>query len=440
MRQRLTNLLWACATVIPMTLAVPSLAVAGTPSQSAPTSTTPAHVTPKRTPNTHELPSPHMVNGQPIETRPPEKSDDKAAFPGQTRAPYRATAPFTVTTLTDQLKMPWSLAFLPDGKFLITEKHGTMRMLSASGELSQPIAGVPAVDAIGQVGLLDVALDPHFASNKRIFFTYSEAVGDAHSNIVVARASFDEAAGALEDVTVIFRAKPDLPRTRAANEGGRIAIGRDGNLFVTIGDRSQSPPWQMAQKLDNDLGKIIHITPDGAPAPGNPFIGKPGALPEIWSYGHRSEEGLTINPKTGELWETEHGPRGGDEINTPMAGKNYGWPVIVHGIDYPGETIGQGITEKAGMEQPLYYWDPVIAPSGLAFYTGKLFPQWTNSLFVGALRGQTLDRLTFAGKKVVSEEPLLVAEHDRIRDVRIGPEGAVYVLTDSGKLLKLTPK
>ena len=223
-----------------------------------------------------------------------------------------------------------------------------------------------------------------------------------------------------------------------------MSLTRDGNLFVTIGDRSESPPWDVAQKLDNDLGKIIHITPDGTPAPGNPF-GNPvndrqGALPEIWSYGHRSEQGLAIDPATGELWETEHGPRGGDELNTPEAGKNYGWPVIVHGIDYPGATIGLGITEKAGMEQPRYYWDPVIAPSGLCFYTGSLFPQWKDSIFVGALRGEMLDRLTLSGKKVIAEEPLLVDRHSRIRDVRMGPEGAVYVLTDNGKLLKLTPR
>jgi aldose sugar dehydrogenase len=386
------------------------------------------------------FPPPVTVDGQPIERRAPEKSDDKPAFAGQTRAPYHATTPPVVTTLTDKLNLPWSLAFLPDGKILITEKPGTMRVLDQSGTLSEPVKNVPAVSAIGQVGLLDLALDPAFAANHRIFFTYSEAVGDADSNIVVARARFDEAAGALSDVEVIFRAKPALPKGRSANQGGRIAIGRDGNLFVTIGDRSQSPPWDMAQKLNNDLGKMIHITPDGAPAPGNPFIGMQGALPEIWSYGHRSEQGLAIDPATGELWETEHGPRGGDELNTPEAGKNYGWPVIVHGIDYPGTTIGQGITEQAGMEQPRYYWDPVIAPSGLAFYTGNLFPQWKNSVFVGALRGHMLDRLTLSGKKVVAEEPLLVEQRARIRDVRMGPEGAVYVLTDSGKLLKLTPK
>lgn len=424
MKQSLRNTLWICAAIIPAALA------AQTPSA------------PKRSRNSHGFPAPQMVEGKPIETRPPEKADDKPAFPGQTRAPYKASVPYNVTTLAENLNLPWSLAFLPDGKFLITEKPGAMRIIDKNGTVSAPLAGVPAVAVNGQVGLLDVALDPHFASIKRIFFTYSEPVSDTNSGIVVARATLDEAAGALHDVNVIFRSKPDLPKKRAANEGGRIAIARDGNLFVTIGDRSQSPPWDMAQKLDNHLGKIIRITPDGKPAKGNPFIGKPGALPEIWSYGHRTEEGLTINPKTGELWETEHGPRGGDELNTPKAGKNYGWPVIVHGIDYPGETIGEGITEKAGMEQPHYYWDPVIAPSGLAFYTGNLFPQWKNSILVGALRGQMLDRLELSGKKVVAEEPLLVDQHARIRDVRIGPDGAVYVLTDAtdGKLLKLTPK
>ena len=385
-------------------------------------------------------PPPVTTEGLPIESRPPEKADDKPAFPGQTRAPYHATKRPVVTTLTDKLRAPWSLAFLPDGKILITEKPGAMRVLDKNGALSQPVLNVPAVSATGQVGLLDVALDSAYATNQRIFFTYSEAVGDTDTHIVVARANFDEAANSLSDVSVIFGAKPALPKRKSANQGGRIAIGRDGNLFVTVGDRSGSPPWLKAQELDSDLGKIIHITPDGKPAPGNPFIGRKGALPEIWSYGHRSEQGLTIDPATGELWETEHGPRGGDKLLAPEAGKNYGWPLYVHGIDYPGTKIGEGLTEKAGTEQPLYYWDPVIAPSGLAFYTGDLFPQWKNSIFVGALRGQMLDRVTLEGKKVVSEEPLLVDLHERIRDVRMGPEGAVYVLTDNSKLLRLTPR
>ena len=385
-------------------------------------------------------PPPVMTEGRPIESRSPEKSDDQAAFAGQTRAPYHATAAPAVTTLTDKLESPWSFAFIDDGKILITEKPGEMRVLDSDGTLSAPVRNIPAVSAVGQVGLLDLALDPDFTSTRRIFFTFSQAVGDADSQIVVARARLDEGARSLSDVRVIFRARPPVPKKQSANEGGRIAIGHDGNLFVTIGDRSGSPPWDMAQKLDNDLGKIIRITPDGDPPPDNPFIGKDGALPEIWSFGHRSEEGLAIDPATGELWETEHGPRGGDELNAPRAGKNYGWPVIVHGIDYPGATIGNGITEKAGMEQPRYYWDPVIAPSGLAFYTGDLFPQWRNSVFVGALRGKMLDRLTLSGMSVVAEEPLLVDRHSRIRDVRIGAEGAVYVLTDDGNLLKLTPR
>ena len=426
MRRQRTGVLWASAVLVPVALmAQPPGRGSGARVAGPPSFTSPPPVT---------------TEGQPIESRSPEKQDDKPAFAGQTRAPYHATTAPAVTTLTDQLRLPWSLAFLPGGGILITEKLGTMRVLDKSGTLSEPVKNVPAVAAIGQVGLLDVALDAGFAANHRIFFTYSEAVGENDSQMVVARATFDEGAHALNDVSVIFRANPPLPKRQSANAGGRIAIARDGNLFVTIGDRSQSPPWDRAQQLDNHLGKMIRITPDGKPAPGNPFIGKAGALPEIWSYGHRSEEGLTIHPTTGELWETEHGPRGGDEINTPEAGKNYGWPVIVHGIDYPGTTIGRGITEQPGMEQPHYYWDPVIAPSGLAFYTGTLFPQWKDSLFVGALRGQFLDRLTMNGKRVVSEEPLLVDQNARIRDVRMGPDGAVYVLADNGKLFKLTPK
>jgi glucose/arabinose dehydrogenase len=403
-----------------------------------------------------DLPRPAVAEGQPVETRPPEKTDDKPAFPEQTRAPYRATAPFKITTLIDNMHAPWSLAFLPDGNILVTERlPGAMRLLDTKGVLSGPLAGVSVVAsaAAKDIGLLDVVLDPGFSSNRRIFFTFYDFVDGTNSNTYVARARLDEAKGALTDATVIFRAKPAMPSKRLGGKtGGRIAIGRDGNLFVTIGDRSDSPPWDVAQKLDTDLGKIIHITPDGAPAPDNPFIGKPGVLPEIWAYGTRSEEGLAFDPRTGRLWETEHGPRGGDELNLIEKGKNYGWPVIVHGIDYPGTAIGEGITHKEGMEEPVYYWDPVIAPSGLAFYTGNLFPQWKSSVFVGGLRGMVLDRLTLANDKVVAEEPLLTELRTRIRDVRVGPDGAVYVLTDSGtasvspntpptsKLLKLTPK
>jgi glucose/arabinose dehydrogenase len=364
-----------------------------------------------------------------------------------------------VTTLASTLHAPWSLAFLPGGKILITEKlPGAMRILDQQGALSAPIAGLSAVSSAPEFGVLDVALDHHFANNRRIFFTFFEWVDNNNSNTYVARARLNEAEDALTDVQVIFRTTPAIPShgnlSAATKTGGRIAIGRDGNLLVTIGDHDYAgaAPWDVAQKLDNDLGKIIRITPDGKPAPGNPFAAVKGALPEIWAYGQRSQEGLAFDPATGRLWETEHGPRGGDELNLIERGKNYGWPVITHGIDYGGSPVGAGITAKDGMEQPIYYWDPVIAPSGLAFYTGDLFPQWKNSVFVGGLGGNLLDRLTLANDKVVAEEALLTDLHTRIRDVRVGPDGAVYVLTDSGagvitdntpptsKLLKLTPK
>jgi glucose/arabinose dehydrogenase len=395
--------------------------------------------------NSSGFPAPQSVEGQPLETRAPELASDHPLLPGQTRAPYKKSVPYKVTSITEKLDHPWSLAFLPDGKMLVTQKDlGTMVVVDQNGAISQPVAGVPASAAQGQMGLLEVMLDPKFASNHRIFFSYSEAVHDLGSpientQIVLARATFDQAANALSDVKAIFRVKPSLPRRLSANAGGKIAIGRDGNIFMTVGDRSASPPWDVAQHLDTDLGKIIHVTPDGAPVKGNPFIATTGALPEIWSLGHRSQESLTIDPKTGELWEAEDGPRGGDKLLNIKPGKNYGWPVYVHGVDYPGEEINGGHVEAAGMEQPLYYWDPVIAPSGMAFYQGKLFAAWKNSLFIGSLRGKMLDRLEMQGGKVVGEEELLTDQGGRVRDVRVGPDGAVYVVTDEGKLMKLTP-
>src|SRR5579859_7666449 len=400
--------------------------------------------------------APVTVEGQPIERRPPEKADDKPAFPEQTRAPYHASVAFKITTLIDNLPSPWSLAFLPEGKILLTERlPGSLRILDTKGMLSEPVAGVAELASPGakDIGILDVVLDPHFAINHQIFFTFFDYVDNTDSNTYVARARLDEDKCAISDAKVIFRGQPRMPSKRlGAKTGGRIAIAPDGTLYRPRGDRSDSPPWDVAQRLDNDLGKIIHITADGAPAPDNPFLGKPGILPEIWAYGTRSQEGLAFDPKTGLLWESEHGPRGGDELNLIAKGKNYGWPVAVHGIDYPGKAIGEGVVHRDGMEDPVYYWDPVIAPSGLAFYSGNLFPQWQGSLFVGGLRGMLLDRLVIVNDKIVAEEPLLTELHTRIRDVRVGPDGAVYVLTDSGtasmspntpptsKLLKLTPK
>ena len=393
------------------------------------------------------------VGGQPIETRWPEKQDDAPDLPGQTRAPYRASQPYVATTITDKLNRPWALQFLSDGRMLVTERMGAMVMVDAKGMIT-PLTGVPEVVwEGGQGGLLDVALDPGFARNHRIFFSYDEPAGPqkdvgkdgAQSRIVVGRATLDMAAAALKEVKVIFRSRPAVSvNLYPTKQGSRIAVDREGNLFVTIGDRDstklQPPAWNVAQDLSTHLGKIVRITPDGEAAPGNPFTAKPDALPEIWATGVRSQEGLAFDDK-GRLWEVEDGPRGGDELNIITKGSNYGWPVVTHGVDYPGWVVNMGATHHSGMEDPRYYWDPTIAPSGLTFYHGKLFAAWQGNLFVGALRGQMLDRLVLsADDKVVAEEPLLTELHQRIRDVREGPDGALYVLTDTDSLIRIAPK
>jgi len=390
-----------------------------------------------------------LEKGKPIDNRPSSKTDDHSLWEGQTRAPYEPSGvAFTVTTVTDKLVAPWSI--LPDGKMLVTEKQGNLRVVSADGTVSEPLQGVPMVHFQGQVGLLDLALDKNFAQNRRIFFTYSENVNDMDSHIVLASATLNSDLKAITGAKIILGSMPALDNRRyGANQGGRIAIDRDGNLFVIIGDRAPTPPSDYGQQNETTIGKVLHLTPEGKPVPGNPFLGKPGYAPEVYSMGHRSPEGLAINPANGELWETEHGPQGGDELNKIEAGKNYGWPVITHGIDYNNQPIKEGIVEKAGMEQPRYYWNPVIAPSGMAFYQGNQFPDWKDSIFVGGLGGQLLDRLHMDWKtnKVIGEEPLLLAPdvRARIRDVRFGPDGMIYVLTDSNppataKMLKLTPK
>ncbi len=409
-------------------------------------------------------PPPVLKEGATIETWSPELPTDAPLFPQQTRAPYHASAPFKVTTLTDQMHAPWAIAFLPDGKYLVTERlPGAFRIISPDGTIAPPVTGVAAVSASREFGLLDVVLDPNFRRNHRIFFTFFETrprqpgPGITNSNTYVARAVLDEASNSVRDVTVIFRTIPAWPSERlGAKTGGRMAFGRDGNLLVVIGDRDDNPQqitpdWLSAQKLDNDLVKIIRIPTDGAPAPGNPFLKTAGARPEIWSYGHRSPQGLVFAPD-GKLWEAELGPRGGDEVNVIARGKNYGWPVIVHGIEYAGTLIGEGITHKDGMEQPVYYWDPSRDPSGIAWHDGRLFPAWRGSLFVAMLNGKFLDRLTIRDGQVTAEEPLLLDLNSRIRHVAEGPDGAVYVLTDTGgssmaddtplgsKLLRLTPR
>jgi len=400
-----------------------------------------------------------LVEGKPVDSRLNENVKDKPAFPGQNRAPYHKTAPYKLTEITSGLHAPWALGFLPDGKFLVTEKlPGALRVVSPDGTIAPPVSGVDGL-AKGwrETGLFDLVLDPSFASNHRIYFTFFGFDRGMISGIQVARATFNQTANSLSDVKVIFKARPQTPNDNrsgvGSRSGGRMVMGRDGYLYITIGDRDTggSYPWLVAQTLDTHLGKILRITTDGKPAPGNPFTGQEAAYPEIWAIGQRSQEGLAFD-NDGNLWETEHGPRGGDELNLIKKGANYGWPVVTHGIDYPGNQTGDSEPTRAGIEEPVYYWAPSIGPGNLAFYKGNLFPEWKNSVFVVALRGNAMERLTLSGGKVVNEEPLLTEVKMRLRDVRVGPDGAVYVLSDSGggsitnntplgsKLLKLTPK
>jgi glucose/arabinose dehydrogenase len=340
-----------------------------------------------------------------------------------------------VQTIASGLVHPWALAFLPDSKMLVTERPGRMRIVTVEGQLSPPLKGVPEVWATGQGGLLDVVTDNAFAQNATIYFCYSERASGG-GRTAVARARLNDGNGRLDEVKIIFR--QDGPLSSGNHYGCRIVQANDGNLFVTLGEHFTYR--NEAQNLGNHLGKLIRITPDGAAPPDNPFAGRDGAKPEIWSFGHRNEQGLAINPASGELWEIEHGPRGGDEVNIIGKGRNYGWPVIGYGIDYSGAKIHE-TTAKDGMEQPIKYWVPSIAPSGMAFYTGKLFPKWNGSLFTGALAGKMLVRLSLNGNTVTGEERLLQNLYERIRDVRQGPDGALWLLTDNsaGRILRVSP-
>jgi aldose sugar dehydrogenase len=340
-----------------------------------------------------------------------------------------------VQTVATGLVHPWALAFLPDGKMLVTERPGRMRIVTSEGQLSPPLKGVPDVWASGQGGLLDVVTDKGFAQNRTIYFCFAEHTSGG-GRTAVARAKLNDGGGRLDEVKIIFR--QDGPLSSGNHYGCRIAQADDGNLFVTLGEHFTYR--NEAQNLGNHLGKLIRITPDGAAPADNPFAGRDGAKPEIWSYGHRNEQGLAINPATGDLWEIEHGPRGGDEVNIIGKGKNYGWPVIGYGIDYSGATIHEAAT-KDGMEQPVKYWVPSIAPSGMTFYNGKLFPKWNGSLFTGALAGKMLVRLQLNGNSVTGEERLLQNLYERIRDVRQGPDGALWLLTDNsaGRILRVSP-
>jgi glucose/arabinose dehydrogenase len=347
-----------------------------------------------------------------------------------------AAAEVRAETVATGLDHPWAVAFLPQGRFLVTERPGQMRVVESDGRIGPPLAGLPRVAAAGQGGLLDVVLDSGFGTNRVLYFCFSEP-GLVGNSTALARARLAVDGSRLEDVKVIFTQQPKVSSN--LHFGCRIVEARDGNLFLTLGERFQRK--DDAQKLDSHLGKVVRITKEGRPAPGNPFADRAGALPEIWSIGHRNSQGATLAPD-GAFWMHEHGPQGGDEINVPQPGRNYGWPVITFGENYGGGPIGEGITAKAGMEQPLHYWVPSIAPSGMAFLTSDRYGSaMKGSLFIGSLKFGYLAALELAGGKVVRERKLLEGV-GRVRDVRQGPDGLLYVLTDEspGKLLRLLPR
>jgi glucose/arabinose dehydrogenase len=380
---------------------------------------------------------------QVADPRPPNATDQKPAFAGQTDAPERKlNVAFDVVTVAENINTGWAFAFLPNGKILVTERGGKLLLLGADGSRAE-VAGLPAVWAQGQGGLLDVALDPDFATTNVIFWSFSEPQEGGANNTAVARGRLvDGASPRLEDVRVIYHQVPAIQSR--GHFGSRLVFGRDKTLFITQGDRQVTDVRIQSQDKSGTIGKVVRINRDGSIPTDNPFVGQAGVRPEIWSTGHRNSQGAALHPTTGELWELEHGTRGGDELNIVRKGRNYGWPVIAYGIEYRGGQITEGITQKDGMEQPIYYWDPVIAPSGMAFYTGDLFPAWKGSLFIGGHVNNELVRLSLNGDRVVGEERLLtdLDPRPKVRDVRQGPDGALYLLTDnpSGKLLKLVPK
>ncbi|HEX6942976.1 MAG TPA: PQQ-dependent sugar dehydrogenase [Gemmatimonadaceae bacterium] len=381
---------------------------------------------------------------QGVDPRPANDPNQKPAFAGQTDAPERKlNVNFQVVTVADNINTGWAFAFLPNGKMLVTERGGQLLVVGTDGSKSPPVTGLPPVDARGQGGLLDVALDPDFATNSTIYWSFSEPQPEGANNTAVARGRFvDGPAPRVEDVSVIYHQVPAM--ASRAHFGSRLVFGRDKTLFVTQGDRSFEPGRMQSQDKNSLVGKFVRINRDGSIPADNPFVGQTGVRPEIWTIGHRNAQAAALHPTTGELWTIEHGTRGGDELNIPRKGKDYGWPTIAYGIEYRGGPILGGITAKEGMEQPIYYWDPVIGPSGMAFYTADLFPAWKGSLFVGGHATYDLVRLSLNGDRVVGEERLLkdIEPRPHVRDVRQGPDGALYVLTDStsGKLLKLVPR
>ncbi|WP_234734372.1 PQQ-dependent sugar dehydrogenase [Tellurirhabdus bombi] len=376
-------------------------------------------------------------DGAPVETKKPN-SDYKSAFPGQTRvAGVKTSTAYEGKVLTSDLKSPWGLTSLPDGRLIITEKKGTMRIATAAGKLSEPITGIPAVNSDGQGGLLGIRVDPAFEQNRMIYWVFSEALPEGNLTAVAkGKLSADEKK--IEGATVIYQATPAYKGT--LHYGGRILFDKAGNLVISTGERSDKVTRPQAQELNSSLGKVIRITKEGKPVAGNPFEGKANAKPELYSYGHRNVQGLAFHPVTGDLWEHEFGPRGGDELNRIEPGKNYGWPTITYGIEYSGDKVGTAIQQKEGLEQPVYYWDPVVSPSGMTFYSGDRIPEWKNNLFIGGLSGMHIVRLVIENNKVVGEERLLADQYQRFRDVTQGKDGALYAITDQGRLYRIDKK
>ena len=374
---------------------------------------------------------------KPVETKSPN-SNYKPAFAGQTRvASVKTTTAYEGKVLSNKLQRPWGITSLPDGRLLITEKGGTMRIAATSGILSAPLTGIPKVNDGGQGGLLGVTTDPAFSTNRMVYWTFSEPTSGGNLTAVAkGKLSADEKG--MENVVVIYRATPAYNGT--LHYGSRILVDKSGNLIFSTGERSDLVTRPQAQSLQSALGKVIRITKDGKPAPGNPFLNNSNARPEFYSYGHRNVQGLAFHPETGDLWENEFGPRGGDELNLIRPGKNYGWPTITYGVEYSGEKVGQGITQQSGLEQPVYYWDPVVSPSGMTFYSGKNIPEWKNNLFIGGLSSTHIVRLVINNNKVVGEERILAGEGQRFRAVTEGTDGALYAITDEGRLYRINKK
>ncbi len=379
-----------------------------------------------------------QATSESVETKAPN-SDYKSAFPGQTRiGAVKTQTPYEFKVLTEGLTFPWGVKSLPDGRLIVTEREaGSLRIVKQNGELSKPITGLPVVNKNGQGGLLGITIDPNFDKNRMVYWTFSENVeGGTLTSVAKGKLSADETK--IEGATVIYRATP--AHKGNLHYGGRILFDKKGDLFVSTGERSDLVTRPQAQQLNSSLGKILHITTDGKPVANGPFMSTAGAKPELYSYGHRNVQGLTFNPVSGDLWSNEFGPRGGDEINRVQSGKNYGWPVITYGIEYSGKQIGDVIQQKEGMEQPVYYWDPSVSPSGMTFYSGDMMPEWKNNLFVGCLSGMHIARLVIENNKVVGEERLLSQEMQRFRDVTQGNDGSIYAVTDQGRLYRIFKK